>query len=121
MRIRQIAQHADDLDRAAAFYERLLGQAPTAVFDPPGLVFFAGGGSRLLLDRVAPSSLVYFEVDDVDVTVERMREHTVVTSEPHVIFSHENDDLGPAGSDEVQAFLEDSEGNTIGLIGFRQR
>jgi catechol 2,3-dioxygenase-like lactoylglutathione lyase family enzyme len=33
----QVAQHAADLDRAAAFYTRLLGAAPIARFDPPGL------------------------------------------------------------------------------------
>ncbi len=42
-----------------------------------------------------------------------------VVSEPHVIFSHDDDTLGPAGTDEVQAFIVDSEGNTVGLIGFR--
>ena len=36
----QVAQHAEDLDRAAAFYTRLLGAPPAARFDPPGLVFF---------------------------------------------------------------------------------
>ena len=32
----QIAQHADDLERATAFYADLLGAAPTATHDPPG-------------------------------------------------------------------------------------
>ena len=63
-------------------------------------------------------SLGYFEVDDVATTVERMRAHATVETEPHVIFRHEDDALGPAGREEVQAFLRDSEGNTVGLIGF---
>ncbi|MDR6972015.1 VOC family protein [Leifsonia shinshuensis] len=119
MRIRQIAQRAVDLDRAAHFYSLLLEQPVAAVFDPPGLVFFTGGGMRLLIDRAAPSSLIYFEVDDVDAAVERMRPHATITTEPHVIFRHDDDTLGPAGQEEVHAFLTDSEGNTVGLIGFR--
>jgi methylmalonyl-CoA/ethylmalonyl-CoA epimerase len=40
----------------------------------------------------------------------------VVDSEPHVIFSHEDATLGPAGTDEWQAFVRDSEGNLVGLV-----
>lgn len=36
----QIAQHADDLGRATAFYRDLLGAEPLATYDPPGLAFF---------------------------------------------------------------------------------
>ena len=46
----QVAQRAQDLDRAAAFYADLLGRPPTARFDPPGLLFFDLDGVRLLLD-----------------------------------------------------------------------
>ena len=35
----QIAQHAEDLDRAARFYTELLGSGPVARYDPPGLLF----------------------------------------------------------------------------------
>ena len=55
----QVAQRAEDLGRASAFYADLLGAEPLATFDPPGLVFFDLGGVRLLLDKGAPSSLVY--------------------------------------------------------------
>lgn len=55
MRLIQIAQHADDLDRASDFYTVLLEQRPVARFDPPGLLFFDLHGVRLLLDRNAPS------------------------------------------------------------------
>lgn len=113
----QIAQKADDLQRAAAFYADLLGAEPTATYDPPGLVFFDLGGARLLLDRVAPSALHYYAVEDIDATVSRLRESGVeIESEPHVIFSHEDDTLGPAGTDEWMAFVRDSEGNTVGLV-----
>lgn len=118
MRLVQIAQHADDLERAAAFYNVLLEQEPTAMFDPPGLLFFDLDGVRLLLDRHAPASLVYLRVDDVHATLDRLRDKVAVVSEPHVIFTHADDTLGPAGHDEWHAFIRDSEGNTVGLIAF---
>lgn len=122
MRVVQIAQKADDLARAAAFYSDLLGASPTATYDPPGLVFFDLDGVRLLLDRVAPSALHYFAVDDVDATIARLRDAGVtVESEPHVIFGHDDDTLGPAGTDEWMAFVRDSEGNMVGLVEQRPR
>ena len=117
MRLVQVAQHADDLDRAERFYTRLTGTGPTARFDPPGLLFFDLDGVRLLLDVGAPSALVYLNVPDVRALVEDLRANGVdVVGEPHVIFQHEDDALGPAGSDEWMAFVTDSEGNTVGLV-----
>lgn len=122
MEILQVAQHADDLDRAAAFYENLLGETPAARFDPPGLLFFNIGIGRLLLEKGAPSALVYLQVDDVAETVERLRGDGVnVVTEPHVIFTHQDDTIGPADNDEWMAFIEDSEGNTVGLVSFEPR
>jgi methylmalonyl-CoA/ethylmalonyl-CoA epimerase len=122
MRIVQIAQRAEDLARATAFYTDLLGAAPTATYDPPGLVFFDLGGVRLLLDRGAPSGLHYLAVDDIDATVERLRSAGVgIEGEPHVIFVHDDDILGPAGTDEWMAFIRDSEGNLVGLVEQRPR
>jgi methylmalonyl-CoA/ethylmalonyl-CoA epimerase len=122
MTLVQVAQHADDLQRASDFYADLLGAPPVAVFDPPGLVFFDLGGVRLLLDRGAPSALLYLAVDDIDATVERLRAAGVpVESDPHVIFGHDDDSLGPAGTDEWMAFVRDSEGNLVGLVEHRPR
>ena len=118
----QVAQRAEDLARAAAFYGDLLGVEPAATFDPPGLMFFDLDGTRLLLDRGAPSALVYLRVSDIDGTVERLRGRGVrVETEPHVIFGHDDDTLGPAGTDEWMAFVEDSEGNLVGLVEQRPR
>jgi methylmalonyl-CoA/ethylmalonyl-CoA epimerase len=115
----QVAQRAQDLDRAADFYARLLGEPALARFDPPGLVFFGVRGVRLLLDREAPSALLYLHVGDVRARVEALRgEGVEVVGEPNVIFVHADDTLGPAGTAEVQAFVRDSEGNTVGLVGF---
>lgn len=119
MRLVQIAQHADDLQRAADFYTVLLDAEPLARFDPPGLLFFDLDGTRLLLDRAAPSSLVYLRVDNVHETLERLEGIVEVVTPPHVIFAHEDDTLGPAGHEEWQAFITDSEGNTVGLVAFQ--
>jgi predicted enzyme related to lactoylglutathione lyase len=117
MHLAQVAQRATDLGRAAVFYTQLLERPPSATFDPPGLVFFDLDGTRLLLDRAAPSALLYLEVDDVRGRVEQLRSQGVdVDTEPHVIFSHSDDTLGPAGTDEWMAFVVDSEGNTVGLV-----
>jgi catechol 2,3-dioxygenase-like lactoylglutathione lyase family enzyme len=115
----QIAQHADDLERATAFYTDLLGSGPTATFDPPGLAFFDLAGVRLMLSAGSAPATIYLRVDDIDATVDRLRER--VESEPHVIFGHDDDALGPAGTDEWQAFVRDSEGNLVGLVEQRPR
>ncbi len=117
MRVVQVAQHAADLDRAEQFYATLLGAPATARFDPPGLVFFDLDGVRLLLDVAAPSALIYLEVPDLHDRVESLRSQGVdVVGEPHVIFRHSDDILGPAGTEEWMAFVSDSEGNTLGLV-----
>jgi methylmalonyl-CoA/ethylmalonyl-CoA epimerase len=117
----QVAQHADDLDRAAAFYTLLLQAPPIARFDPPGLVFFDLGGTRLLLERGAPPAVLYLAVRDVDAELARLRAAgVVVESEPNPIFRHEDERLGPAGTDELQAFVRDSEGNLVGLVEHRR-
>ena len=88
----------------------------------PGLVFFDLDGVRLLLDRAAPTALHYYAVPDIDATLARLREAGVtIEGEPHVIFTHEDDTLGPADTDEWMAFVRDSEGNMVGLVEQRPR
>lgn len=120
-RLVQVAQHADDLDRAAVFYERLLGVPPTGRFDAAGLLFFDLDGVRLLLGPEAPSTVLYLAVADLAAIVERLRaEGVAVESEPHLRFSHPDDRLGPAGTDEWHAFVRDGEGNLVGLVEQRR-
>ena len=120
MEVLQVAQHADDLDRARDFYIRLLGAQPSGFFDPPGLLFFQAGSVRLLLEQGAPSALLYLKVDDLDATVAALRADGVeIIADPQLIFTHSDDRLGPAGMAEHMAFFRDSEGNTVGLVGHR--
>jgi methylmalonyl-CoA/ethylmalonyl-CoA epimerase len=120
MRLVQVAQRAEDLERASAFYADLLETAPAATYDPPGLVFFDLVGTRLMLEVNAPSAMVYLSVADIGSTIDRLRSAGVtIESEPHGIFSHADDTLGPAGTDEWQAFIRDSEGNLVGLVQHR--
>ncbi|MCI2957428.1 methylmalonyl-CoA epimerase [Agromyces atrinae] len=122
MEIMQVALYAADLERARLFYERLLGERAAAVFDPPGLVFFNVGISRLLLDPNAPRSLFYLQVDDARAFIERARADGIeILGEPHVVFSHDSDAIGPTDTDEIMAFLRDSEGNTVGVVSHEAR
>lgn len=117
MKLTQVGLRATDLDRAAAFYTKLLGSDPVAKYDPPGLLFYSLDGTRLLLDAAAPSSLLYLQVDSVRERIEELRaEGVTIAAEPHVIFEHADDTLGPAGTAEWMGFIEDSEGNTVGLV-----
>jgi catechol 2,3-dioxygenase-like lactoylglutathione lyase family enzyme len=122
MRLVQVALRATDLDLAADFWADLLGSAPTGRFEPPGLLFFDLDGTRLLLDGNAPASMLYLRVDDLRATLDRLvdrwGERVEVDTEPHPIFDHEDDALGPAGTTEWQAFIRDPEGNLVGLAAF---
>jgi methylmalonyl-CoA/ethylmalonyl-CoA epimerase len=117
MKLTQVAQRATDLDRAAAFYTDLLGEPPTGKFDPPGLLFFDLDGTRLLLEGGAASATLYLQVPSVRERIEELRAAGVtIEAEPHVIFTHTDDSLGPAGTEEWQGFIRDSEDNLVGLV-----
>jgi methylmalonyl-CoA/ethylmalonyl-CoA epimerase len=118
MRLVQAALRATDLDRAATFWADLLDSAPTGRFEPPGLLFFDLDGTRLLLDGNAPASMLYLEVADLRAAVDRLAGRAELVTEPHPIFDHEDDALGPVGMTEWQAFIRDPEGNLVGLVAF---
>lgn len=117
--LHQVAQHADDLARAVAFYRDILGCAFITSFDPPGLAFFQLGETRLLLDAAAPSALIYLRVDDVRASTERLRAAGVaIDTEPHIIFTDADGTFGKP-AEEWMAFIRDSEGNLVGLASRR--
>jgi methylmalonyl-CoA/ethylmalonyl-CoA epimerase len=114
--LHQVAQHADDLDRAGAFYAGVLGCEVIGRFDPPGLAFLRLGPVRLLLEVNAPSALIYLRVDDVRVTVDELgAAGVVIESGPHLIHTDADGAFGPAGWQEWMAFIRDTEGNLVGL------
>jgi methylmalonyl-CoA/ethylmalonyl-CoA epimerase len=116
-RLHQVAQRADDLDRAVAFYEHTLGLRLIARFDPPGLAFFDLGNTRLLIERGATAATLYLEVDDIEAVVATLESADVeITDRPHLIFSDDQGTFGDAGSEEWMAFFGDSEGNVVGLV-----
>lgn len=114
----QIAQHADDLERAAAFYTETLGLPLIARFGP--LVFVDLGGTRLLLEQAADPAVIYLLVEDLPAKVEVLRSVGVdIVSEPHDIFTDTEGVFGGGWRVESQAFIRDSEGNLVGLVGHR--
>ena len=114
----QVAQHAEDLDRAAAFYTDILGLPLIARFGP--LVFVDLGGTRLLLEQAADPAMIYLLVDDLPARVEALRSAGVdIVAEPHDIFTDTDGVFGGHWLVESQAFIRDSEGNLVGLVGHR--
>lgn len=118
-RVGQIAIRVHDLDRAVAFYRDVLGLR--FLFQaPPGLAFFECGGVRLMLSRPErsehdhPGSVVYYVVDDIQaawaaVTAGGAKPATAGAPEPHLIAKMPDHDLW-------MAFIDDSEGNLLGLM-----
>ena len=112
----QVAQHADDLDRAADFYTTVLGGTMLATFNPPGLAFVGFDGVRLLLEQAAPSALIYLQVPDVRQSIDQLRAGGVaIHTEAHRIHVDSDGAFGEPGWEEWMAFIRDSEGNLVGL------
>jgi len=114
--LRQVAQRVEDLDRAIAFYNRLLGAEPVAIFNPPGFAFYSLGDTRLLLEPFAPSAMIYLHVSNVRERIEELRADGVeIVSEPHIVFPDPTGVFDRPG-DEWLAIIRDSEGNSVGLM-----
>jgi methylmalonyl-CoA/ethylmalonyl-CoA epimerase len=114
-RLGQIQIGTKDVERAAEFYEKVLG-LKLLFKAPPGLAFFDCGGVRLMLDRPEkpefdhPSSVLYFAVPDIQAAHAGMKEKGVhFEDEPHLIAKMPDHDLW-------MTFFRDSEGNLLGLM-----
>ena len=116
-RVHQVAQRAEDLDRAVDFYRDVLELPLIARFDPPGLAFFDLGNTRVILNRGAPAALLYFEVEDIDAGFQALAGRGVeLVDEPHRIHRDEEGLFGPIGAEEWMTFFRDSEGNLLALV-----
>jgi methylmalonyl-CoA/ethylmalonyl-CoA epimerase len=114
-RLGQIQIRAHDVERAAAFYENVLG-LQLLFKAPPGLAFFDCGGVRLMLDHpVKPefdhdSSILYFSVPDIQGAYAKLKaENVKFEDEPHMIARMPDHDLW-------MTFFRDSEGNLMALM-----
>jgi methylmalonyl-CoA/ethylmalonyl-CoA epimerase len=114
-RLGQIQIRAHDVERAAEFYEKVLG-LKLLFKAPPGLAFFDCGGVRLMLDRPEKqefdhaSSILYFAVPDIQGAHGRMKEHGVrFEDEPHIIARMADHDLW-------MTFFRDTEDNLLALM-----
>ena len=119
MRLVQITQRAVDLDRACEFYSRLLHAEPKYRDDAVGRAFFElDSGVRLMLSLGAEPALFLLQVDNAHEAIETLG--VPVVTKPQITFPHDSDNPGPGGYDEWQTFIEDTEGNTIGLVAHQR-
>jgi predicted enzyme related to lactoylglutathione lyase len=111
--IMQILVPVTDVDRAAAFYEDVL-QLPL-LFRYPGNAFFDAHGVRIYLAAptepgYAGPATLYFRVDDVSATFERLvARGAAVREAPEIAHRDPSYDLW-------LAFVSDPDGNNIGLM-----
>ena len=112
--IGQIAINVHDTSRAVAFYRDVLGLK--LLFTAGSLAFFDCGGVRLMLaaperpELDHPSSILYFQVADIQAAHARLLQHQVKTeSAPHVVARMPDHDLWLAE-------FRDSENNIMSLM-----
>ena len=114
-RLGQIQIRAHDVERAAAFYENVLG-LKLLFKAPPDLAFFDCGGVRLMLDHPEKaefdhnSSILYFTVPDIQLSYSKLKAQNVkFEDEPHMIARMPDHDLW-------MTFFRDSESNLMALM-----
>ncbi|MCY7800059.1 VOC family protein [Bacillus haynesii] len=113
-KVGQIGVPVQDLERASAFYQDVLGLS--LLFRTDRVAFFECGGLRLLLslpekDEFAhASSIIYFQVEDLPAVYNEIATKGVsFPIEPHVAAKIEQ-------TETWMAFFKDTEGNTLALI-----
>ena len=111
----QIQMRAHDVERAANFYQDVLG-LKLLFKAPPNLAFFDCGGLRLMIDKPEkpefdhPGSILYFAVPDIRAAHAKMKDQGVkFEDEPHVIARMPDHDLW-------MTFFRDSEENLLALM-----
>ena len=119
-RLGQVQIRAHDVERAAEFYQNVLG-LKLLFKAPPGLAFFDCGGVRLMIDHPQKpefdhdSSILYFAVPDIHAAHAAMKAQGVkFEDEPHMIARMPDHDLW-------MTFFHDSEGNLLALMNEARR
>lgn len=113
--IGQIAINVHDIDRAVEFYRDKLGMK--FLFSaPPSLAFFDCAGIRLMLSPPArpefdhPSSIIYFNVDDIQLAFTTLSERGVKFEEKPIFVAN-------MGSYDLWiGSFRDSEDNLLALM-----
>jgi methylmalonyl-CoA/ethylmalonyl-CoA epimerase len=110
--IGQIALPVADVDRAEAFYEKVMGLRKLYRFGD--LTFFDCAGVRLLLEKAhdsfTPQGCIYFRCADITLAVKELeRRGATFTSKPHLIAKMDDHDL-------FMAFFTDPDGHTLALM-----
>lgn len=115
--IHQVSLLCEDIAASRKFYEEVLGAKYLADFNPPGLLFFKFGVTRLLLDMNGSKGLIYLRVEDIDKTVQQLKDNGVeFETDVHGVFKDEEGLFGEAGDTEFMAFFKDPAGNTLALV-----
>ncbi|MGE5625577.1 MAG: VOC family protein [Bacillota bacterium] len=111
-RIGQIGIMVKDLEAAAAFYRDKLGVKH--LFTAPGMAFFDLNGVRLMLGQAgpgqAPSTVLYYKVDDIEATATALQERGV-----RMIEAPELAHRAP-GMELWLALFEDMDKNVVALM-----
>ena len=111
--IMQILVPVSDVERAATFYEDVLGLP--LLFKYPGNAFVDADGVRIYLAKPTEADFtgtatLYFRVEDVGAVFDRLvARGATVREEPEIAHRDESYDLW-------LAFVQDPDGNNIGLM-----
>jgi predicted enzyme related to lactoylglutathione lyase len=112
-KIAQISVRTKDLQRGTEFYRDVLGM--DVLISNQFVSILDCGGITLLLGPSDSSSIIYFEVDDIQRAVESLSGRGVrIEHEPHIV--------GQLGNVDVWiAIFNDSEDNAMGLMSKKPR
>jgi methylmalonyl-CoA/ethylmalonyl-CoA epimerase len=107
----QIAIQVTDLDRASAFYRHVLGLQQ--LFIANGMVFFAVGDARLMIERGKPGQSTTLYFDDSDLEQSRVR-----LEASGVKFAGPIETVQRTDSYELKLLeFSDPDGNPLALMG----